>query len=179
MADESGLSRPVAYWLEALGSGDRLRREEAVWALAAASRAIAQALVGALQDAEPSVRREAASALARIDSRRAREAVPVLIDMLAEGPASDRTKAVACLRQIGPDAAAAVPALERLLAEADADLRGEVAGALRAIRTPGAGPATGTPPRRGPPGGCTALLLAWPLALVGRAWFQSRGSRGR
>ena len=85
-------------------------REVSIDALSRIGTAAIPALVDALQNPDPLLRRHAAQALARIGPE-ARDAVPDLIVALQDRDEEVRKNVARALGQIGPAAEAAVPAL--------------------------------------------------------------------
>ena len=100
-------------------------------------------LIRELKHPEPYIRMLAASALGRIGPD-AREAVPALIELLADNEAygadgwlpspSVCSIAAEALGKLGPDAGAAIPALEKLLGHGNYNARDAAAKAIAKIR---------------------------------------------
>jgi uncharacterized protein (TIGR03067 family) len=96
---------------------------------------VVPALIGALDDKQPAVRRLAARALGRVGPP-AKEAVPALCGSLKDAEAPVRQAAVAALVRLGPAAQAAVPALILALKDADPEVRGLAGTALKSVGPP-------------------------------------------
>jgi HEAT repeat protein len=87
------------------------------------------ALIEALKDADPIIRRSAASALAK-RRRAAREAVPALVQALKDADQSVAISAGEALSEIGPAASEGIPALVQALKDEDPRVRLGAASAL-------------------------------------------------
>jgi HEAT repeat protein len=143
------LGRPGRYWVGVLASDDPLRRRLAAHALAeigpGAPRGAAQALRGALRDAEPFVRVWAAAALARVEPRSA-SSLATLLEAAQAPAAFVRSLSAWHLGRVGvhlPDVTAALPRLASLLEDPDANVRAEAGLALRALQARGTRPSQG------------------------------------
>jgi HEAT repeat protein len=103
--------KPEAVLLKALGDGERLRRIAAAEALAKGGGAEGRSAVRKLlREEDPLVRLRVALALV---SAREREAVPVLIDLLAVLPAAQLGEIEDALQQLAGDSAPSVSAGEK------------------------------------------------------------------
>lgn len=90
------------------------------------------ALLGALADADPSVRGWSAQAIGGIGANAA-SAVPALVELLANDDEGSRNSACIALRGIGPPASAALPALRRAREDPSSDVRRFAALAIESI----------------------------------------------
>jgi len=94
------------------------------------------ALIEALGDPDPDVRKWSAVALERIGEE-ARQAVPRLVDALNDQDAYVREMAVRALGTIGPAASEAIPNLTEMLVDDDPNVRSAASEALDRIRPVG------------------------------------------
>jgi len=109
----------ASFLARVLADGDlekRVAAARAVGRMGAEGKSAAPALLVALKNPNPGLRREAACALARIGAH-AEDAVPVLVEALQDPDAPRRVEAVDALAALGPAASQAAPALAALLAE--------------------------------------------------------------
>jgi HEAT repeat protein len=94
--------------------------------------AVLPELIGALKDADPTVRAWAAQDIGNVGAS-AVTAVPQLLALLESGDEGARNSACIALRGIGPPAVAALPALQRALSDPSEDVRKFAALAIESI----------------------------------------------
>ena len=137
--DPSYQGRSSSDWIGLLSDPDPAERERAAYALGRIlaiqpdSRRVVGALVTAVRDTADSVREAAAGALAT-PGVRAEEAMPYVVELLADSAhAHVREHAAMIIGAFGARAASAVPALVRALDDPVPQVRAAAAGALRRI----------------------------------------------
>jgi alpha-L-fucosidase len=100
---------------------------------------VTAALIKALRDPFPDVRRVALAVVIRLGPK-GTGAATALVDLLQDADAGIRAMACLALRQLGTDGKVAIPALVARLSDPDADVRDRAAQALRKTGPEGVGP---------------------------------------
>ena len=114
----------------------RLQAVKSLWSIAKQKEKVLSAILLACNDPDRNVRDHARTTilpfLIEIDFE-AKEAVPVLVEVLKSDDDSHRTQAAKLLGKVGKSAGSATPALIALLIDKSPPVRGEAANALKTI----------------------------------------------